>query len=214
MSVCNRVILCVNLQLVSAPSYNYDPYSETTVWLQVAPCRPCGVFLTHNLAESSVTFEPSANAQQEKVKASELHYRGLFEATEDGILALDAETRQITDANPSLCELLDYSRAELLGKELWEIGLFQDQEQSQAAFRKLQTKGGIRYEDLPLETRGGKRREVEFVSKVYQEGAQQVVLCIIRDIHERKQMLLLFLAVEHGFRLATEQGTRAEISPR
>ncbi len=41
---------------------------------------------------------------------------------------------------------------------------------------------------MPLQTKNGKRREVEFVSNVYEEGNQQVIQCNIRDITERKRI--------------------------
>ena len=118
---------------------------------------------------------------------SESRYRRLFEAARDGILILNAVTLKITDVNPFMMELLGYSRAEFLGKELWEIGLFSDKEASQQAFRELQAKGYLRYEDLPLQTIEGKLREVEFVSNVYEEAGHQVIQCNIRDISDRKR---------------------------
>jgi PAS domain S-box-containing protein len=69
---------------------------------------------------------------QEELITSEIRYRRLFEAARDGFLILNAETLKITDANPFMTELLDYSRDEFLGKELWEIGLFNDKEASQS----------------------------------------------------------------------------------
>jgi len=120
-------------------------------------------------------------------RASEIRYRRLFEAARDGILILDPGTRKITDANPFMSELLGYPHEELLGKELWEIGLLKDEEASQAAFRELQLKQYIRYEDLPLQTKSGLRRDVEFVSNVYTEDGRDVIQCNIRDITERKQ---------------------------
>ena len=121
-------------------------------------------------------------------RASEIRYRRLFEAARDGILILDPGTREITDANPFMSELLGYSREELLGKELWEIGLLKDEEASRAAFRELQEKQFIRYEDLPLQTKSGLRRDVEFVSNIYNEDGRNVIQCNIRDISERKRV--------------------------
>jgi len=121
------------------------------------------------------------------LRASETRYRRLFESSRDGILILDARSRKIIDANPYMEQLLDYSRADFLGKELWEIGLLKDEKANADAFRQLQEKGYIRYEGLPLETKSGKRREVEFVSNVYEEAGRQVVQCNIRDISERKR---------------------------
>ena len=121
------------------------------------------------------------------LQASEIRYRRLFESAKDGILLLDAETGRITDANPFLEDLLGYSHAELLGKTLWEIGPFKDVAASQSTFRKLQTHEYVRYEDLPLETKSGQHRQVEFVSNVYLADGRQVIQCNIRDITDRKQ---------------------------
>jgi PAS domain S-box-containing protein len=124
---------------------------------------------------------------QTAVRTSEIRYRRLFEAARDGILILDPDTRKITDANPFMAELLGYTHEELLGKELWEIGLLKDEEASREAFRELREKRFIRYEDLPLQTKAGQRREVEFVSNYYKEDVQDVIQCNIRDITERKR---------------------------
>jgi PAS domain S-box-containing protein len=144
-----------------------------------------------------VTRDETRRKQAElDLNASEVRYRRVFEAAKDGILILDAETGQIADVNPFMCNLLDYTRVELLGKELWEIGLFKDKEESRAAFLKLQVDGYIRYEDRPLATKRGLPREVEFVSNVYLENERSVIQCNIRDItarkrseHERDQLL-------------------------
>ena len=118
--------------------------------------------------------------------ASEARYRRLFETAQDAILILDEATGTITDANPFVIDLLGYSLEELIGKELWEIGLFHDKQQSKAAMEQLQKKGYIRYEDMPLETKQGKRVEVEFVSNSYMLEGLGVIQCNIRDITDRK----------------------------
>src|SRR4026209_380791 len=58
--------------------------------------------------------------------ASETRYRRLFETAQDGILILDAASGKIVDANPYMVKILGYSHSEFVGKELWEIGLFED----------------------------------------------------------------------------------------
>jgi PAS domain S-box-containing protein len=124
---------------------------------------------------------------EEALRASEIRYRRLFESAKDGILILDADTGQIADVNPFLTTLLGYSQEELLGKSLWEIGLFKDIAASKTAFEELQRKGYVRYEDLPLETRGGRRIAVEFVSNTYLVNHERVVQCNVRDITERRR---------------------------
>jgi diguanylate cyclase (GGDEF)-like protein/PAS domain S-box-containing protein len=121
------------------------------------------------------------------LKDSELRYRRLFEAAQDGILILDAETGAITDVNPFLINMLGYSREEFVEKKLWEVGAFKDIEASQDAFEALQRNEYIRYEDLPLKAKDGRLIQVEFVSNVYLVGGEKVIQCNIRDITERKQ---------------------------
>ena len=123
-----------------------------------------------------------------KIKTSELRYRRLFEAAQDGILILNAETGAITDVNPFLINLLKYSREEFIGKKLWEVGAFKDIKASKNAFLALQKNEYIRYKDLPLRTNDGNLIQVEFVSNVYLEGGKKVIQCNIRDITERKQV--------------------------
>lgn len=122
------------------------------------------------------------------VQTSEVRYRRLFETAKDGILILDANTGRILDANPFMTELLGYSPGEFLGKELWEIGLFSDKSESEAAFRELQQQGYVRYDHLPLETKNGKKIEVEFVSNVYHVDHRYVAQCNIRDTSERSRL--------------------------
>ncbi len=159
-----------------------------------------------------INTQPKGNLSErqqteEALKASENRYRRLFESAKDGILLLDAETGLITDVNPFLQDLLGYSHAELLGRTLWEIGPFKDVAASQSAFRRLQTQEYVRYENLPLETKAGQHRQVEFVSNVYLADGHRVIQCNIRDITDRKQ-------TEAEIRKANEEsdahGRRAE----
>jgi PAS domain S-box-containing protein len=122
------------------------------------------------------------------VRASELEYRRIFQSAKDGILVLDAITLNIIDANPFIIDLLGYSRDELLGRELWEIGFFGDKSSSQAMYRELQDRGYVRYDHLPLKTKHGESAEVEFISNVYPVGGRAVAQCNIRDISERSSM--------------------------
>jgi len=124
---------------------------------------------------------------EKALELSENRFRRLFEAARDGILILDFDTGNIEEVNPFLVELLGYAREHFLGKKLWEIGAFKDIEISKSAFNELQTKGYVRYEDLPLQTKDARLVEVEFVSNVYLVGHKKVIQCNIRDISLRKR---------------------------
>jgi PAS domain S-box-containing protein len=128
-----------------------------------------------------------AETQTAAMRASELSYRRLFEAAKDGILILEADTGQISDVNPFLFKLLGFSRSDVVGKTVGELSPFKDVESNRGILKRLQSEGYVRYEDLPLETRDGRKIAVEFVSNVYQAGGRNVIQCNIRDITERKR---------------------------
>jgi PAS domain S-box-containing protein len=156
---------------------------------------------------------------------SEIRYRRLFETAQDGILIIDAATEEIIDANPFIIRMLGYTLGDLRGKKLWEIGLFRDVDASKAAFSVLQDTGYIRYEDLPLETKDGRRMEVEFVSNLYPIDHTRVIQCNIRDISDRKRAEGALLESEKKYRdlvelaqegiwLVDEHGLTSFVNPR
>lgn len=118
---------------------------------------------------------------------SERRYRRLFESAKDGIFILDADTGHVVDVNPFITDLLGYSRENILGKSIWELGEFKGIVSSHEAFKRFQDKEYLRYDDLPLKTRGGRVINVEFVSNVYLVDHFKVIQCNIRDITERRK---------------------------
>jgi len=130
--------------------------------------------------------EPSCPALDSKLtgaalRDSELRYRRLFEAAQDGILILEAETGIIVDANPFILNLLGFSLEQLTGKNLWEIGALKDVFENKEKFKELQNTGYARYEGLPLVASDGRKLFVEFVSNTYVVGDSKVIQCNIRD---------------------------------
>ena len=132
--------------------------------------------------------EQSQMRNEKVIYASELRYRRLFETAQDGILILDADTGQVVDANPFMKVLLGYSLEEFLGRKLWEIGPFKGEDASKNAFAELQANDRLHYEGMPLETKDGRRVEVEFISNAFLVDETRLIQCNIRDITERMRV--------------------------
>ena len=149
---------------------------------------------------SATTREPAGSSIA--LRDSEIRYRRLFEAAQDGILLINAKSGQIEDVNPYLTTMLGYSHADLLGKKLWDVGAFVDVAKSREMFERLQVDGFVRYNDLPLKTRAGALISVEFVSNAYDCAGVRVIQCNVRNITEQRraedQVRKLSLVVEQS----------------
>ncbi len=155
-----------------------DTNIEHKLRLENAALHKRNVMLEGKLQKKAMTAKA--------LQVSEKQYRRLFESAKDGILILDADTGRVVDANPFLLALIGYSFDVVVGKHLWELGVFKDIAESKEAFSILQDNHYIRYEDLPLLTLAGQKIEVEFVSNVYLVDGKKVIQCNIRDITAHK----------------------------
>lgn len=125
---------------------------------------------------------------EERLRHSESRYRLLFEASTDGILMVDPDTHTVTDANPIVEHLLGYDREQMLGRELWHIGLFPDRPAVMSVLRELQQQHVVRYSTLPLRTSAGQLRYVEFVGNQFQANGHDVIQCNLRDMTEQRRL--------------------------
>ena len=124
---------------------------------------------------------------ENELRKSELQYRRLFETAQDAILILDGETGKIIEANSFILDLLGYPLEYCIGKHLWELGFIKNKVHAQHAFTALKTKGYIRYQDLPLETKDGRSIDVDFISHAFTAGDREIFQCSLRDITSRKE---------------------------
>jgi two-component system CheB/CheR fusion protein len=118
--------------------------------------------------------------KNEIIKISEIRFRRLFETAKDGMLILNAETGKILAVNPFMKELLGYSKEQFLEKSIWEISPLNDIIGNREKFAELQVKKYVRYENLPIETAGGEKVEVEFISNLYLTDNKEIIQCQVR----------------------------------
>ena len=116
-----------------------------------------------------------------------LRYTRLFEAAQDGILLLTHPGCVIKDANPFIIDLLGFSHEELVGRCLWQSGLFADDAKAKLAMETVLRDGYVRYEDIDLITKSGKNLPTEFICNSYRLNGKTVIQCNIRDISARKE---------------------------
>jgi PAS domain S-box-containing protein len=162
---------------------------------------------------SPITEVDQTQANDERLRFSEMRYRRLFESARDGILMLNAKTAKIEDVNPYLVELLGYTHEEFLNRKLWEVSSFKNTGLNKDVFRELQKTKYIRYDDIPLETKGGLQVSVEFVSNVYESDGIDVIQCNIRDNRRRNLSEIALKATTRALKILNESNMALLNSP-
>ena len=65
-----------------------------------------------------IAFAVSSIEKKEALKESEVRYMAIFEGAGEGILVADIAARRFRYCNPAICEMLGYSKEELVGMAL------------------------------------------------------------------------------------------------
>lgn len=142
-------------------------------------------------------------------------YTRLFEASQDGVMLFEFPDGLLIDANPYILNLLGYSKAELMGKKLWQLGLLADKAQALEVHERILSKSYVRYENLDLVTKEGRSIPVEVVCSAYAGNGEgnKIIQCTIRDISIRKdaqEELVRHRSIERDDSLSQERSRVSE----
>ena len=142
------------------------------------------------LATQNLALQGEIDARQvaeTSLKASELSYRRLFETANDGIILLDFESGEVTDANPAVVRMLGHDHAGLVGHKLCDLAAFKSVPACLATLSELHDSDSVQRDDWVLTNVAGTSIDVEMVSNLYQAEGADIVQCNIRDITGRKE---------------------------
>jgi PAS domain S-box-containing protein len=121
------------------------------------------------------------------LRQTEEKYRLLVESAGDAIIAVDAETGMILEANQMAEKILGRSRTELIGLHQTEIQRPERREQYTAIFQKHIEAGGVLQTELSLCHKDGTPVPVEVSATVVDVQGKKIAQGIFRDIRDRKQ---------------------------
>ena len=101
-----------------------------------------------------------------------------------------------------MCELLELTREEMIGRELHTIGLFPNKATTGKVMEEVSEKGSFRSNELQFRTKTGESRYLELVSNFYAEADSTVFQFNVRDITDR---------VENARQLASARDAAEEV---
>jgi PAS domain S-box-containing protein len=136
-------------------------------------------------AIASLSDVTSRQFAAQDIQKSERRFRTLFEQVIDSIIIVDLNG-QIVDVNQRTCDMLGYTRAEILKMNAFEIAANTDKNTIQTEWSSL-TKGKVFTKEGYHRDRQGQIIPVELnIGLIDLEGKDQILI-ISRDITERKQ---------------------------
>jgi len=112
-------------------------------------------------------------------------YRELVEIAAEGILVADFETRRFVYANPAICELLGYTRSELLEREVGDIHPPEALARVLSEFRELGRGERTLAPEIPCRRRDGSLLFVDILAKGTRIGDRPCIVGFFVDVTER-----------------------------
>lgn len=145
-------------------------------------------------------------AIEESARKSHIRFRSLFETSIEGIVILDYNTKNITDANPFIEELLGYEPGKIVGKHISEIIPIFSIIETRKVFDNIKKDCHKIFKDIAIITPDGKTHDIEFICTMYSIDTEQFIQFIIRDISERVNAEKALMDSEQRLRYAIEAG--------
>ena len=142
---------------------------------------------------------------QEKIKASEIKFRELFENIQDGVFIADAHGK-VLDCNSALCQIVGYTRDEFLQMNYYR-DLFVSPEDI-AEFRKQVTdEGSVKDYELQIYLKDGGRRDISMSGYASKDKTGEIVNFqgLMRDVTESKRLRAQLIQTESAIgRMASQ----------
>jgi two-component system sensor histidine kinase/response regulator len=141
-----------------------------------------------------------------KLQESEASLRKIFDSVVDPLTVTDMAGVYL-DVNAAFVELTGYSRAEVIGKTVWQIPLVDWDNVDSSGLLELINKGVTRNSEALMRTKNGGAVPVLISTVLMDLNGQKCGLTIARDISERKQQELKLQQSEEYFRTLIESSS-------
>ncbi len=134
---------------------------------------------------------------EEALRASESKFTKIFQASPDAMTITELETGRIIEVNHGYQRMLGFSRAEVLGRTMLELGAWVDPRQREEMTRRLHTRGTTGLLEVLIRKKSGEAFTCELSADVIELEGVRYVLSIARDISERWKMEQTRDALQH-----------------
>ncbi len=160
------------------------------------------------MLERSIRYAINRKQVEESLRESEERYRMLFNKANDAIFLLESTLEgsfgRFVEANDVACEMLGFTREELLHRSPSEIILPESKDFGEEDKKRLSAERQMLMERV-LISKNGRRVPVEINIHFFKHREKPTILAIARDITERKSAELVLKESESQFRMLSHK---------
>jgi PAS domain S-box-containing protein len=131
----------------------------------------------------------------------------VFQASPVSISITTVADQRYVDVNTSFLKMLGYSRDEVIGRTVAELGVLAISADPVEMAQWLREHGAISNLEIQLRTRSGEKRDVLLSLEIIDVDDVPCVLALMHDVTERKQAEAAIRESERQFRLLAENST-------
>lgn len=153
--------------------------------------QPIGI--ATNIRDITEQKEAESLIEQNRIK-----FQAIFDYANDGILVGDAQTKKLTMANQTICDMLGYAEEELLTLSVYDIHPKNDLPKVLDAFEKQLNKETRISSNLPVLRKDGTVFYADINSSPFSLEGRQYLLGIFRDITERLEYEKKMIVTSHA----------------
>lgn len=125
---------------------------------------------------------------EEQVRETEERFSRAFHASPAGLSIVTSSERRFVDVNQSFLDIVGFTREEVVGRRVDEVGVWPTDEQREKMAVAINAGAGhARNIEVQLSTRGGGTRTVLGSAEVITLGGEECVLSLMYDITEQKE---------------------------
>lgn len=146
----------------------------------------------------------SFDSLETALATSEEKFSIIFHASPDPITLVAMPEGRCVEANESFLDLLEYSRAELIGQRFLDLGVWCHAEDRTRLRTALQETGRVQNLEVQFNTRTGQVKTVLLSADLIQIDGRTYSLSLVRDISDRKQAESAMQESQNRFRQLAE----------
>lgn len=125
---------------------------------------------------------------ESELRSSEEKFSKLFLSSPNMMIVTDPSTGMILEVNDVFYNTFGFTSSETAGKTYLDLGIWPDISQRRALARSIKEKGEVRDLDMDMVRKDGSSIKAVLTAKLLTLGDSEKLLCILKDMTERRRL--------------------------